>query len=106
MDAGDFDDRPLSDHPDCKSSNEDQEMTIIEEWAGTTVGDEGAGPADTEMGGKDMGQNPGNPVDTPDPILLSTSNQQLGQTGPNTGALVSAVEIRALTLLALALTMA
>ena len=81
-------------------------MTIIEEQPGTTVGNEGASPADTEMGSKDTGRNPGNPVDTQDPVLPSTSSQQLGPTGPDTGALASAVEIRALTLPALALTMA
>ena len=81
-------------------------MTIVEEWPMTTIGDKGAGPGDTEMGGKDTGCKPGNPVDTRDPILPSTSSQQPGPTGPNTGALTSAVEIWALTLLALALTMA
>ena len=53
-------------------------MTIIEEWPGTTQ----------------------------DPVLPSTSNQQLGPTGPDTGALALAVEVWALTLPALALTMA
>ena len=106
LDAGDFDNSPLSDRPDYEPSDEDQEMTIVEERPGTTVGNEGASPADTETGSKDMGCNPRNLVDTQDPILPSTSNQLLGPTGPNTGALASAVEIWALTSPALALTMA
>ena len=106
LDAGDFDDSPLSDRLDYEPSDGDQEMTIIEERPGTTIGNKGAGPADTEMGGKDTGRNPGNPGDTQDPVLPSTSTQQLGPTGPDTGTLALAVEIQALTSPALAITMA
>ena len=47
-----------------------------------------------------------NPEGNQDPVLPSTSNQQPDPTGPGTRALASAVEARALSSLALALTMA
>ena len=74
----------------------------------TIVRDRETGPTETGMSKKGMGCNPGNPADAQDPMLPSTSTQQLGPTRPNAGALASAsaMEIRALTLLALALTMA
>ena len=103
---GDFNDRPLSDQVDYKVSNGDQEMTITEDRHGATAGDKDAGPADTETGNKDMGHNQRNPVDTQDLVLPCTSALQPGPTRPNTEALASAVEIWALTLPALALTMA
>ena len=94
LDAGDLDNSPLSDHPDYKPSDEDQEMTTTEERLGTTIGDMGASPSDTGIGNKDTGHNPRNLVDAQD------------LTGPDTGVLALAIEIWALTSLALALTMA
>ena len=101
-----LDDSHLSDCPDYKPNDEDQEMTNDEERPGSTVGGNRASPADIETGNKDTEHNPGNPVDNQDPILPSISNQRPGLTEPDTGALASAVEICSLTLLALAFTMA
>ena len=108
LDAGDLDNSPLSNCPDYKPSDDDQELAIVEEQPRMVIGDRETGPTETGTGKKDMGCNPGNPVDTQDPVLPSTSAQQLGPTRPDTGALASAsaVEIRALTSLALVLTMA
>ena len=55
---------------------------------------------------QEVEDNPGNPTDTQDPVLPSTSNQQPGPVRPRMEALASAVEMWALTSLALALTMA
>ena len=71
-------------------------------WLGRLPSHEGAGPATNQ----DMEHNPGNSAGGQDPVLPSTSNQQLGSARPNTEALASAVEMRALTSPALALTMA
>ena len=108
LDARDYDDDPLSDHPDYKPSDDDQEMAIVEEQPRTIIGDGETGPKETGMGKKDTGCNLGNPVDAQDPVLTSTSTQQLSPTRPGTGALASAsaVEMRALTSPALAITMA
>ena len=108
LDAGDFDDDPLSDHPDYKPSDDDQELAIVEEQPRMIFGDRETGPKETGMGKKDTGCNQGNPVDVQDPMLPSTSTQQLGLTRPNTGALASAsaVEMWALTSPALTITMA
>ena len=67
----------------------------------TVAEDEGA----SHMTNQDTGHNPKNPADTQDLVLPSTSNQQPDPARSNTEALASAVEMRALTLLALALTM-
>ena len=58
----------------------------------------GAGPMDVEMGRNNMGHNPGNPEETQDPVLPSTSNQQPGPTASNTGTLALAVEAWALAI--------
>ena len=100
LDAGDYDDNddPLSDRPDYKANDDDQEMAIVEEWPRTIVGDVETGPKEADMGKKDTGGNPGGPVDARDPILPSTSGQQPGPTRPGTGTLASAeaLEMRAL----------
>ena len=109
LDATDYDDDdPLSDCPDYKPNDDDQEMAIVEEQPGTIIGDAETGSKETGMGKKDTGRNLGDPVDAQDPILPSTSAQQPGPTRPSTGALASAeaVEMQALTSPALAITMA
>ena len=110
LDARGYDnnDDPLSDCLDYKASDDDQEMAIIEERPGTTIGDIETGPKEAGMGKKDMGGNLGGSTDTQDSILPSTSGQQPGPTRPGTGSLASAetVEMRALTSPALAITMA
>ena len=65
LDTGDYDDdgEPLSNHPDYKASNDNQEMAIVEEWPRTTVGDVETGPKEADTGKKDTGHNPGGPVD-------------------------------------------
>ena len=52
LDTGgyDDDDNPLSDCSDYKASDDDQEMAIIEEWPGTTVGDVETGPKEAGTG--------------------------------------------------------
>ena len=110
LDAGgyDDDDDPLSNRSDYKASDNDQEMAIVEEQPGTTVGNVETSPKEADTGKKDSGGNPGGPTDTRESILLCTSSQQLGHTRPGTGTLASAeaVEMCALTSLALAMTMA
>ena len=108
LDTGDYNNDPLSNCLDYKPSNGNQEMAIVEEWPGMIVGDGETSPKETGTGKKDMGRNLGNPVDAQDPVLPSTSAQQPGPTRPGTGALASAsaVEMRALTSLALAIMMA
>ena len=91
---GDLDDDPLSNWADYQASDEDQEMTVAEDDSAGHVIDQEAE------------NNPGNPAGASDMVLPSTSNQQLGSARPNTEALASAVEMRALTSPALALTMA
>ena len=91
LDTGDYDDdNPLSNHLDYKPSDDDQEMAIVEKRPGMIVGDRETGPKETGTGKKDTGHNPGDPVDAQDPVLPSTSAQQLGPTRPGTGALASA----------------
>ena len=109
LDARDYDDNnPVSDRPDYKPSDDDQEMAIVEERPGMIVMDVETGPKEAGMGKKDTGRNLGGPADAQDPILPSTSSQQLGPTRPSTGTLASAeaVEMWALTSPALAITMA
>ena len=74
-------------------------MAIVEERPGTIIGDIETGPKEAGMGKQDTGHNLGGPVDAQDPVLPSTSSQQLGPTRPGTGTLASAeaVEMRALT---------
>ena len=63
LDAGDNDDDdPLSNCPDYKPSDDDQEMAIVEERPGTIVGDVETGPKEAGMGKKDTGHNLGGPV--------------------------------------------
>ena len=99
MDAGNFDDKPLSDHP---------ELMVVAEQPGTVPRDGETSPVETGASKKDMGCNLEGPVGVLDPMLPSTSTQQPGPTKPNTGALASAstIEIRALTSPVLAITMA
>ena len=78
LDARDYDDDPLSNCPDYKPSDDNQEMAIVEEWPGMIVGDIETSPKETGMGKKDMGCNLGNPVDSQDPILPSTSAKTAG----------------------------
>ena len=108
LDARDYDNDPLSDHPDFKPSDDNQEMAIDEEWPGMIIKDGETGSKETGMGKKDMGHNLGYPADCQDPVLPSTSAQQPSPTRPGTGALTSpeAVEMWALTSLAIAITMA
>ena len=82
----DLKDSPLSDWADYQASDGDPEVTVTE--------DEGAGLATNQ----DMEHNPGNSAGAQDLVL--------GSARPNTEALASAVEMRALTSPALALTMA
>ena len=101
LDEGNFDDHPLSDHPDFEPSDKDQEMISTDEQLRTKAGDGGvmgAGPMDAKMGGNNTGCNPGNPKETRDPVL--------GPTAPDTGTLALAVEVQALTSPALAIAMA
>ena len=109
MDAGDYDDRPLSNRSDFEPSDEDQEMVSVGGQLGTNAGDEevmGAGPMNAETGGDNMGCSVGNPEGIQDPVLPSTSNQPPGPTAPDTRTLASTVEAWALTSPALAITMA
>ena len=98
LDAGDYDDKddPLSDCPDFKPSDDNQEMAIVEERPMMIVGDIETGPKEAGMGKKDMGRNLGGLVDAQDPVLPSTSSPQPGPTRPSTGTLASAeaVEMR------------
>ena len=66
LDAGGDDDNddPLSDCSDYKASDDNQEMAIIEERPGTTIGDVETGPKEADMGKKDTGGNLGGPADT------------------------------------------
>ena len=84
LDARDYDDDdPLSDCLDYKPSDNDQEMAIVEEQPRTTIGDGETGPKETGTGKKDTGRNLGNPANAQDPVLPSTSAQQLGPTRPD-----------------------
>ena len=60
----DNDDDPLSDCSDYKAIDDDQEMAIVEEQPGATVGDVETGPKEADMSKKDTGGNPGGPTDT------------------------------------------
>ena len=69
----------------------------------TTVEDDDTSLLVIDQGAED---NPGNPTNVQGPVLLSTSNQQMGPAKPHTEALASAVEMWALISPVLALTMA
>ena len=69
---------------------EDQEMVSADKRLETEVV-RGGDPMDVKMGDGNMGANSGNPEETHDPILPSTSNRQLHPTSSGTGTLASAV---------------
>ena len=106
LDEMDFDDRPLSDHSDCEASDDDQEMATADELPGADEGNRDAEPADAGIGGDGAGCQTEDPTGTQDSAVPSTSNQSPDPTGPSTGTLASAIEAWALSLPALALTMA
>ena len=98
LDAGAFDDDPLSDHPDFEPSDGDQEMVSAEEQLETYPGENaneevmGVGPMDVEADNNNTGANPENPEETRNPVLPSTSTQQLQPTAPRAGTLALPVE--------------
>ena len=81
LDAGgyDDDDDPLSDPPQTtRLVMTTRRSPSLRSSPRTTVGDVETGPKEAGMGKKDTGGNLGDPTDTQDSVLPSTSGQQLG----------------------------